>query len=46
MRRQATKMKDAIELQGNQDTDNEGHHQTSGHEHEGSHWTSGTSGHN
>ena len=45
MRRQDTKLKDAIGLQGDQDTNNEGHHETSGHENEGCNWTSGTSGH-
>jgi len=44
MRRQDTKTKDALGRQGHQDTNNEGHHETSGHENEGRHWTSGTSG--
>jgi len=34
MRRQDTTTKDAIGLQGHQDTNNEGHHETSGHEDE------------
>jgi len=45
MRRQATKTKDAIGLQGHQDTNNEGHPETPGHGNEGLNWNSGTSGH-
>jgi len=45
MRRQDTNTKDAIGPQRHQDTNNEGHNETSGHEYEGRHWTPGTSGH-
>jgi len=37
MKHQTTKTKDAIGPQGHQDTKNEGHHETSGHEDEGRH---------
>jgi len=45
MRHLAAKTKEAIGLQGHQDTNNERHFETSGHENEGRHWTPGTSGH-
>jgi len=43
MKCQAIKTKDAIGLQGHQDTNSEAHPETSGHENEGRHWTSASS---
>ena len=45
MRRLDTKTKDTMRLQGHQQTNDEGHHDTSGHEYEGHQEISRTSGH-